>query len=68
MLRQYLEEQNLKEAMGDGIWLSFIEGKIIPNATDSAAFVHLYNDMQLCQQMGFLWNCRGTKLHHEAVI
>ncbi|XP_030448357.1 protein CTR9 homolog isoform X1 [Syzygium oleosum] len=46
-----LAEQSLKEAVGDGIWRSFIEGKVNVGAADATACTHLYKDMQIFAQL-----------------
>ncbi|KAK4754413.1 hypothetical protein SAY87_002517 [Trapa incisa] len=46
-----LAEQSLKEAVGEGVWISFIEGKIKPKAIDAAESVHLYRDVRIFTEL-----------------
>ncbi|OWM74440.1 hypothetical protein CDL15_Pgr013344 [Punica granatum] len=46
-----LAEQSLKEAVGDGIWISLIEGKVKSNPTDAAESVRLYKDMKIFTEL-----------------
>lgn len=42
-----LAEESFKEALGDGIWSSFIVGKVNYGAVDTAAAPRLCKDMQI---------------------
>ncbi|KAK9275357.1 hypothetical protein L1049_022621 [Liquidambar formosana] len=46
-----LAEQTFKEALGDGIWLDFIDGRAKSYAIDASASTHQYKDMQLFHQL-----------------
>lgn len=46
-----LAEQSLKDAVGEGVWVSLIEGKVKFNATDAAESVHLYKDMKIFTEL-----------------
>ena len=46
-----LAEQTFKEAVGDGIWLSFIDDKAYSYANDARTSMHHFKDMQLFHQL-----------------
>ncbi|XP_010261923.1 PREDICTED: protein CTR9 homolog [Nelumbo nucifera] len=46
-----LAEQAFKDALGDGIWLSFMDGKIFSSTMDSDVSTRQYKDMQLFQRL-----------------
>ncbi|XP_042498406.1 protein CTR9 homolog [Macadamia integrifolia] len=46
-----LAEQTFKEALGAGIWLAIMDGKIHNSTVDSGASTYQYKDMQLFQQL-----------------
>ncbi|OVA06840.1 Tetratricopeptide TPR-1 [Macleaya cordata] len=70
-----LAEQTFKEALGDGIWHEFLDGKLRSSVVDSAAFTHQYNDMQLFQQLeeggvsvGLPWDKVTTLFNHARLL
>lgn len=46
-----LAEQSLEEAVGEGVWVSLIEGKVKPKATDAAESVHMYKDIRIFTEL-----------------
>ncbi|XP_065849180.1 protein CTR9 homolog [Euphorbia lathyris] len=44
--------ETFKEALGDGIWLSFLDGKVKAYAVDAAESILQYKDMQLFHRLG----------------
>lgn len=48
-----LAEQSLTEAVGEGVWVSLIEGKVKFNAADAAESVRLYKDMKIFTELEY---------------
>ncbi|KAJ7955971.1 Protein CTR9-like protein [Quillaja saponaria] len=46
-----LAKQTFKEALGDGIWLAFIDAKKMPPVIEAAASTHEYKNMQLFHEL-----------------
>ncbi|ERN11231.1 hypothetical protein AMTRI_Chr04g243060 [Amborella trichopoda] len=46
-----LADQTFKEALGEGIWLSFMDGKIYPPSVDARAFAMQYKDFSFFQKL-----------------
>ena len=46
-----LAQQTFREALGDGIWLSFIDGKENSPPVNASASILQYKDMHLFQQL-----------------
>ncbi|KAK9131368.1 hypothetical protein Sjap_011855 [Stephania japonica] len=46
-----LAEQTFREALGDGVWLSFLDGKVHSPPVDSDASSRQYNDLQFFRRL-----------------
>ncbi|KAK6944759.1 Tetratricopeptide repeat [Dillenia turbinata] len=46
-----LAEQTFREALGDGMWLAFIDGKVHSYPVDASASTYAYKDVQLFHQL-----------------
>ncbi|XP_057971236.1 protein CTR9 homolog isoform X2 [Malania oleifera] len=46
-----LAEQTFKEALGDGIWHMWLDGKAHSHAIDASASIHQYKNMQIFHQL-----------------
>ncbi|KAF8401080.1 hypothetical protein HHK36_014383 [Tetracentron sinense] len=70
-----LAEQTFKEALGDGIWLAFMDGKIEFSAIDSSVSTRQYKDIELFQRleedgvsMELPWDKVTTVFNHARLL